>query len=129
MSQRRTEYYFKHDQNAHADLKIIIMMNKWGVEGYGMFWIILEMLRSSTDYKITDTDNSYSALAYKMRLPEEKVKLFINDCIDKFNLFVRDNGMFYSVSLLERMKRLDEIRDKRAEAGQKGGLAKNEWND
>lgn len=127
MARQKTEYYFKHDQGANNDPKIVSMMNSWGVQGYGMFWIIIETLRSSSLYKIENKEYSYDFLSSKMRVPVEDVKRFINDCIEKFDLLQSEEGFFYSSSLLRRMADLDLIREKRSIAGERGAEAR--WKD
>jgi hypothetical protein len=37
-------YYFSHDTNARNDPKIAAMRQSYGVEGYGLYWIVVEML-------------------------------------------------------------------------------------
>ena len=37
-------YYFSHDANARLDPKNQAMICKYGMAGYGMYWIIIEML-------------------------------------------------------------------------------------
>ena len=44
-------YYFKHDAHARHDPKIRALINKYGLDGYGKFWVIIEMLREETTYK------------------------------------------------------------------------------
>lgn len=106
-------YYFKHDANARNDPKIKALMGKYGIAGYGRFWVIIEMLRESTGYKIEDKEYIWSALANDMEYSIEEVKTFMKDCVNEFNLFVQEDGFFYSESFLGRMNKLDEIRQKR----------------
>ena len=111
-------YYFPHDGNARMDLKISALRKKYGMKGYGIFFGIIEMLRETKEYQLLD---DWSSIAYDLREDEEAIV----DIIKNFNLFVVDleNHFFYSKSLKERMKHLDDIRIKRSIAGRKGGLA------
>ena len=109
-------YYFKHDSNARTDPKIKALINKYGIEGYGRFWIVIEVLRESARYKLEDKKYLWEALAEQMKCEVKEVKQFIKDCSDEFELFVQDNGFFYSASLLKRMTELDAIKEKRREA-------------
>jgi hypothetical protein len=124
MANEKKEYYFKHDQNARHDLKIKAMINKYGVEGYGRYWIIVENLRSSFAYKIEDRPYNWHSLAEEMKCSVVQAKEFIQDCAFLFDLFVIEEGFFYSPSLLKRMTTLDETRMKRIEAGRLGGEAR-----
>ena len=110
-------YYFKHDTNARHDPKIKSLINKYGLEGYGRFWVIIEMLREAERYKLEDKKYIWEALAEQMKIDVKDVKQFIKDCVEDFELFIQEDGFFYSNSLLQRMIKLDEIREKRREAG------------
>lgn len=111
-------YYFKHDFNSHNDEKIIDLRMSQGLEGYGIFWFLIELLASADDYIL---ENNYKRLAFSMGTKEAVLKSVVED----FGLFTLEvNGKFYSDSLVERMNRLDEIKLKRAEAGSKGGKSK-----
>lgn len=111
-------YYFKHDSNARNDPKIKALINKYGIEGYGRFWIVIEMLRESSNYKLEDEEYIWDALAEQMKCSVAEVKDFIDDCSKKFRLFNQENGFFYSEALLTRMAKLDEIRQKRKYAAE-----------
>ncbi len=111
-------YYFTHDANASHDPKIQAMMKKYGVSGYGMFWIIIERLRNESGYKLSDRPYNWDALAMQMQCTSEHVKEFVKDCCEQFDLLVMDDGFFYSGSLLKRMIHLDSIREKRVRAAQ-----------
>lgn len=108
-------YYFTHDANASQDPKIMAMMKKHTVAGYGMFWIIIERLRNETGYKIADKDYNWDALAMQMQCTSSEVKEFVEYCTS-LDLFVKDDGFFYSPALLKRMIHLDHVREQRVRA-------------
>lgn len=124
-------YYFKHDAYARHDPKIKSMMNKYGAQGYGRFWIVIEMLRESRTYKLEYEDYLWETLAEEMKCSVQDAQDFINDCINKYKLFIKDDTFFYSASLLSRMIKLDETRDKRKFAAnvKHGKETRNHWND
>lgn len=109
-------YYFKHDCNARHDPKIKSLIKRYGIEGYGRYWILIEMLREETTYKLEDKIFIWEALAEQMHCEVDKVKKFVHDCTVDFELFVKEDGYFYSPSLLSRMLKLDEVRLKRQSA-------------
>lgn len=109
----KDSYYFKHDMNARNDPKIKSLINKYGLEGYGRFWVIIEMLRESSNYKLEDEEYIWEALAEQMHCSSDAVRSFVDDCVNKFKLFTQEDGFFYSMSLITRMIKLDEIRAKR----------------
>ncbi len=110
--------YFSHDSNARNDTKILNLRAALGAEGYGIYFMLLERLRDSTDYtSVID----YNAIAFDLRVSAGTVKRVVED----FGLFsFTENGeRFYSESLLRRMKIKDEkkkdISEKRRAAANK----------
>lgn len=112
-------YYFSHDSNARNDTKILSMRCDYGLEGYGMYWMIVEALRDETEYKLKLDNNTYRALAMQMHSKTDAVKKFIEDCINEYDLFKSDDKCFWAESLLRRMEKLEDIREKRKKAAEK----------
>ena len=118
-------YYFSHDSNARNDQRIIKLRRKYGAEGVGIYWMIIEILREQEEYRLGLDDDTIENIAYDLRVDQEKLE----DIILHFNLFERDIGVeefgyFYSSSLKRRIERADEIRQKRSYAGQMSGKAR-----
>jgi len=112
---------FNHDSNARNDEKILAMRMRLGVEGYGIYFMILERLMENSDYMSV---KDYNILAFDFRTSADKVKAVI----EEFGLFIfTENGKhFYSESLLKRMAIKDVKSKKRSEAGKLGNQAR--WN-
>lgn len=112
-------FYFSHDCNARHDPKITAMRGVYGPEGYGWFWILVEMMREQTDYKL-DLRPKYAfhAFASQMQCDVEKAQRFIRDCIDEFELFQSDGDYFWSLSLTRRMREKDEKSEKARQSAQ-----------
>lgn len=110
-------YYFSHDSNARHDPKIKVMRSVYRVEGYGWFWLLVEMMREADGYKL-EMQGKYiwNAYALEMECTPEKAKEFIHDCIHEFGLFKTDEDYFWSESLLRRMHKREEVSQKRAAA-------------
>lgn len=115
----KNTYYFSHDCNARNDEKILVMRSIYGLEGYAMYFMIIEILREQADFKLKDTKYLPNALAVQLGTDIETVQKFLDDCCDEFNLFVRKDGFIYSESLNRRMGIVDEISKKRKEAASK----------
>lgn len=113
-------YYFPHDSNAQNDEKILLLRSKWGFEGIGLYWCIVERLRDCKNYKYSSS--AKAGLALGLNYPLEKLEVFLNTCIE-IGLLTEEGGHFFSKSLINRMSKVDEIRNKLREAGRKGGLA------
>lgn len=95
--------YFSHDANARNDTKILNLRAALGAEGYGIYFMILERLRDSSDYMSV---NDYNAIAYDLRVGAGLIKRVV----EEFGLFTftEDGARFYSESLLRRMEIKDE---------------------
>lgn len=108
-------YYFPHDSNAKDDPKCVLMIEQLGMEGYGIFWMLIETLRDQPGYTYPITN--LPALARRYNTSAEKVRTVVFN----YGLFVvNEDTIFFSESLQRRMKSLDEKRLKRAEAGRLG---------
>lgn len=107
-------FYFTHDYNAANDSKILFLRQQLGMEGYGIFWFIVEQLAQSGGFlpvKITPV------LAMQMQVTEAKVRSVIGD----YELFDIVDENFYS----ERLNKHLQIRKQLSESGKKGAL--NRW--
>lgn len=112
-------YYFSHDSNARNDQRLMKVRMKYGMEGHGIFFGIIEILREQKDYTLTFDD--IDSISFDLRVEKEKIE----DIVENYDLFeIKGHTMFYSKSLKRRMLALDEKRQKLASAGKKGGLSK-----
>lgn len=108
-------FWFKHDYDAADDDKTMLLIEQLGLEGYGIYWILIEKLRGRDGYKMPFS--VIPSLARRYMTTPEKMKTVIM----QYGLFEYDEeGFFYSVSLIERMNALDELKNKRSLAGRIG---------
>ena len=98
-------FYFPHDYNAMQDEKIKMLIRKHGMEGYGIFWAIVEMLYNNANALRTD----YEGIAFDVRTNCEKIESIVND----FDLFIVDGDTFGSMSI---ERRLNERKEKSRKA-------------
>ncbi|MEG0285994.1 MAG: DUF4373 domain-containing protein [Vagococcus sp.] len=112
--------YFSHDSNARNSDKLLPVRMKYGAEGYGIYFMLLERLRDESEYMSV---KDYNMIAFDLRVDAGKIKSIIED----FGLFVfTENGeYFYSEGFMKRMEIKDAKSKKRSEAGKKG--AKKRW--
>ena len=87
---------------------------KYGAKGYGIYFMIIEILRDAVEYKISS--KNIDSIIYEIREDKE----IIIDIIKNYDLFVIDKDFFYSKSLKRRMSFFDEKKKKRSKAGKKG---------
>ena len=98
--------YFNHDSSARNDIRIIKLRASLGYEGYGIFWSVLELLFSEENKICT---NQYDILAYGLQCDPDKLKAVIED----FDLFVIEDGCFYSRRLNNHIEEIN-LKSKKA---------------
>jgi len=74
---KKDAYYFPHYSNARNDRKVKRLRKELGMEGYGIYFAILEVLRDQTEFKypIDDID----LLADDMNASEQKVSAVVGN--------------------------------------------------
>jgi hypothetical protein len=110
-------HFFSHDLNARHDPKMTAMRGIYGAEGYGWFWLLIEMMAEADEYKL-DMQSKYSFNAYAVQLQckKDEAELFVNDCINEFELFDSDGLSFWSKTLQRRMQYRDKVSETRTNA-------------
>tara|TARA_R100000781_G_scaffold93876_1_gene58357 strand:- start:19 stop:771 length:753 start_codon:yes stop_codon:yes gene_type:complete len=101
--------YFNHDSNARNDIRIIKLRAILGYEGYGLFWAVLELLFSEEN-KLCIED--YNSLAFGLQCDPKILKQVIED----FDLFVIEDGCFYSHRLHHQIKQINSKSQKAKES-------------
>lgn len=99
--------YFPHDFNARFDRKILRCRKVLGIEGYGIYWMLIETLclQENFSYPLKDVD----LLADDFGCSVEKVEAVIK----QFELFQIDTeAKFFSMSLIARMQKYLELSEK-----------------
>ena len=107
--------YFNHDSVARLDIRVIKLRSKLGYEGYGLFWAVLELLFTEEN-KLCIED--YDSLAFGLQCDPKVLKQVIED----FDLFVLEDGCFYSRRLNNH---IEEINNKSIKAKEN---ASKRWN-
>ena len=105
-------YYFPHFCNARHDRKIKRVTKQLGVEGYGIYFMLLEVLREQSDYRypICDVD----LLADEFGTSEAKVIAVVKN----YELFTIDtHNMFFSENLIVNMQPYLKMKEQRILAG------------
>lgn len=103
--------YFPHDFNARYDRKILRCRKVLGIEGYGIYWMLIETLclQENFSYPIKDID----LLADDFGCSVEKVEAVVK----QFELFQIDKeARFFSMSLIARMQKYLELSEKARKA-------------
>lgn len=105
-------FWFPHDCNASDDDKTMILIDQLGLEGYGIYWVLIEKLREREDFKMPF--NTIPIIARRYGTTAEKMKTVVT----QFDLFEYDeNGFFFSQSLVNRMQKWIDKKEKLSIAG------------
>lgn len=107
-------YYFSHDYNAANDTKILFLRHQLGMEGYGIYWYLIEQLANAGGKLPLEL---IPVLAMQMHCTDVKV----NGVLMNFDLFTIESGEFWSHRLQDHL----ELRLKLSESGKTG--ASNRW--
>lgn len=108
--------WFSHDANAKDDYKSMLLIDQMGLEGYGIFWVLVETLREQKDYKYPL--QLVPSLARKYNTTQAKMETVIN----AYGLFeVDEQSFFFSGSLNRRMAIYEQQKQLKVLAGKKGG--------
>ena len=107
-------FYFSHDHNSRTDPKIKRLLARHGMQGYGIFWAIVEDLYNNANALQTD----YETIAFDLRVDASVVQSIIED----FNLFSFDGETLWSASVERRLIE----RNKKSEKARQSALSR--WN-
>lgn len=91
MAPSKDAYYFSHDSNARDDPKCVLLIEQLGLEGYGIFWVLVETLRDQPGYRYPLS--LLPALARRYNTTYEKMKTVVHG----YGLFaVTDDEFFHT---------------------------------
>jgi len=123
MEKKKDAYWFTHDSNAKDDPKCMLLIDQLGLEGYGIYWLLVETLRDQPDYKYPLV--LLPVLAKRYQTSGEKMKAVVLN----YELFqIEDDKFFFSPSLNNRMKKWEKKREQCSIAGTKSGEVRKKLN-
>jgi hypothetical protein len=120
---QKEAFYFPHFSNARHDRKIRRLRKELGIEGYGIYFMLLETLRDQHDfmYPLSDCD----LLAEEFGTSDAKIKTVICN----YELFdFEEDGKFFSPKMLVYLEPYFKMREQRIQAG-KASAVKRMLND
>jgi hypothetical protein len=116
---KKDAYWFSHDSNAKDDPKSMKLIDQLGLEGYGIFWVLIEVLRDQPEFRYPI--ELLPILARRYNTSGEKMKAVVSS-YGLFSIDAEDN--FFSISLNDRMQILEGHREQRRIAGLKSAAAR-----
>lgn len=114
--------YFSHDEDARNDPKVTKLRAKYGMEGYGCYFAILEMFSSESSHRLDYSQEQFEAIAYDLRCSFD-VKEFTDKCVE-LGLFCSDGEQFWSESFNRRFDAATEKARRWSEKSRKGAEAR-----
>ena len=118
----KNSYYFSHDSNARNDPKCSALISEYGMEGYGTYWVMIELLSEQDGYRLEKFPKLYEAIAKQCSSTAEATRSTIEALLNCFKLLREDENYIWSESLLRRMKEKEKKRQIKVEAGRQGGI-------
>lgn len=103
MPEKKHAFYFSHDMNAQDDPKCMLLIDQLGMEGYGIFWALIEKLRNESTFRLPLS--VLPLLARRWNSSKEKLETVVL----KYGLFVVEENEFFSDRLLRSMSEKSEI--------------------
>ena len=109
---KKDAFYFPHFSNARHDRKLKRVIKDLGIEAYGIYFMILEVLRDQQDFKYPMVD--LDLLADEFGTSESKVLVVVNN----YDLFTIDSDeKFFSPKMLTYLEPYFRMREQRKLAG------------
>lgn len=109
-------YYFSHDSNAKDDPKCSQLIEDLGLEGYGIYWVLVEILRDQPAYSYPLKMIPIIARKYNTTTPKVDV------VVKNYGLFQIQDDIFFSLSLNKRMEQKEAKSLKARESANKRWL-------
>lgn len=111
-------YYFPHDYNARNDRKIAALIERHKSAGYGVFWIVCEMMHEENG-SIEFDEITFGAIAKDANESAEFVKTVIKDCVSDFKLFKKEEDIVVSGRVSRNIEKRQMLSKSRSEAGKR----------
>jgi hypothetical protein len=121
VAQMKNTSYFPHDENARNDQKLLKLRAKYGLEGYGLWWCILETMAADSNGYLDGSAMAGLSLSYGIAIEKlQEIIVFL----ESIELLIKcDHGNFYNNRMLEHKN----FRKERSASGKKG--AESTWKD
>lgn len=94
--------YFPHDSDARNDMKIKLLLSHFGHEGYGKWWILIEILREMEGFALPIDSKFMQVVERELDMKRGKLMDFINFLVE-IKLLELSDGKILSKSLIVRM--------------------------
>ena len=109
---KTTIKWFQHQSNAHRDFNTEPLIEKYGMEGYGFFWVCGEIIaEKGEDYKILAEKGWKRYLISRAKIVEGKVDEILNEMAE-LNLIEKQEWLKGNLSMPKMSKYSDDYTKK-----------------
>lgn len=92
---RMAKEYFSHDYGTRNKRKMAVLLHEEGCRGYGLFWVIVEMLHENPGFWLKINLDTIFKISDASRCDDtEYIVKFITNCCKKYEVFVLRRGWF-----------------------------------
>lgn len=112
---KKDAFYFPHFANSRHDRKIMRIRMELGLEGYAIYFMLLEVLREQSDFKYPLDD--INVLAHEFGTSEQKVRVVVCNYqlfeVDEESNFFSIKQIYYLQPYIEKTQRARLAAEKR----------------
>ena len=97
--------WFKHFSSARFDTKIRRLINKYGIEGYGLYFAVVETIAFQLDVEkpIPAIEDNCQDIATFFKMDTVRVEEILHFCIEQGLFQLQDNGVITCLKLLAHL--------------------------
>lgn len=106
--------WLRHDSDAHRDMKLRLLYRKYGFEGLGIYWTVVELIAGEMTPKnaTCELELTTEFMAEDFKIEQIRLDAILNFCCEK-KLF--DRGPTGNLRCLKLLERLDNTLSKNKE--------------
>lgn len=105
--------YFEHSYNLRNDFKVRVLRNKFGIEGYGIYLCLIEILAERGEIRCDSV--STEGIALDLNITVNQLNKVLDFCIGA-ELLTKESDIIF----IGGDDKLAELKEKRSNAGKKG---------
>lgn len=127
-----------HKATTHQELRIIAMIDEYGLLGYGVYWYLLERIAIDEQNRIENGPELVNHVVNRVcpikstnqqnstnrNNVQQTVTTMLHDFIKRFNLMYEQEGYLYSCELVDKAQKAAQISLIRSKAGQESAKVK-----
>lgn len=111
--------YFSHDSNAAQDIKCRRLLRRLGMEGYGRWWRLCELLAATDGHKLSiETEEDAEIIAEELHLDgHQELMQYLQVLVDVGLIHMPGDGYVWSERMLTNAEYFGKLRAN----GKRGG--------